>query len=226
MQPKDERCQSVKPARITILCVLAAALNLSVPHAAQAETEAEAAAKSERRPTQAEIKRLQKQCPLPETGEPAPGFPADLNATKVHLPAQRYVFLVTISEKPGTNGQKTVVSRWPDLPRGGIGSRDYCGSMTLEVVPDADEVAKAIFGWRLRPQLDLQKDYPTAFGTLTQGNQYLLVGSGDYMFIRLERADQSTGVMERLKGNSEVPPGTPYFTMGNGLYIQLSESQI
>ena len=171
----------MRPLALAALLCMAAGLA-----AAQSPSLAERASQSERPLTKDEAVRLAASCDLAVRHT---GASVDLAGRRdvpvVDLPGLRVLRLVEYR----ATAAGEVIERYPDLPLGGVGWRDYCDAVVLRHLapPEDGERPVATFGLRLRPDLDLMADYPTT-GTeiarrrqitdLPEGLHALLDGEG------------------------------------------------
>lgn len=119
----------------------------------RAQTEAEAAAASQHKLTEAETNRLETDCQLPSGGEVMNQFGNAIPTTRVSIPGQRILLLIMFD---ATDPGKLVP--FPELPSGGIGRRDFCDRVFVGNVAVTPNVTA--MGLRLRPGLIWKRTIP------------------------------------------------------------------
>lgn len=183
---------------------------------ARAQTEAEAAAASQRELTEAEISRLETDCRLPSEGEVMNQFGNAIPATRVSIPEQRILLLIRID---ATDPEK--ITPFPDLPSGGIGSRDFCERVffgNVAVMPNVTAV-----GLRLRPGLDLERDYPRAFAQIQEHQQVSVIPASDFARVDIADSDQAPLFVTALADQPMIATGQRYFLIDKSVYVPLRE---
>ncbi len=198
---------------------IAGLLSLAGPKA-QAQTEAEAAAASQRKLTEAEWSRLEKDCPLPAGREMLSGFPAGITATRVSLPEQNFLGLI-IFGLTGDSAGNSRVDVFPALPRGGIGKRDYCDTIVYGEI--AATPHSAVVGLRLRPGLDLRKDYPTSLPQIEQFGQWAAISAMGFARIEIADAKEAPWVVAKIADLQMIASDRLYFVVDQNLYVPLRE---
>ena len=107
---------------------------------------------------------------------------------------QEFDFLPLTDFHLGEDDVSLSVSMWPPLPYGGISALDFCkigwAVYLEEPTPSARNVVRQ--GILLRPNLDLEADYPTTFGIVSQQEDRLqTVPAGRYVVYQIPGDDPS-----------------------------------
>jgi len=190
---------------------------------ALAQTEAEAAALSQRPLTEAEISRRATDCALPTAGEDLTGLPSGIRAAKVDMPDQILVglfFFDSVIE----NKTLKAVEVLPELPMGGIGERDICTSV-VEGLMNGDPSDKdlLLMTWRLRPGLDIAADYPTAAVQIRQNDQILFIRASPFAVIEISHATQAGKIVEELATWDRAKSTGFYLVTKDKLYVPIHD---
>ena len=116
-----------------MLRFLALLLSLVIAVPAFAETEAETAARTERGVSKSEYARLKTSCVIPKSGGSVHNLPEGVTGHRITLPPMRFLALLTY-HPASLPAAKETIEKFHHLPKGGIGRRDYCYSVSLEGV--------------------------------------------------------------------------------------------
>lgn len=170
-----------------VVAMGAVAMAVVAGQAGASETEAEAAARTQRALTQAEVDRLTRDCPLPEPAADSADQPDLPNARTVSLPETVFLPLLVYRQVQTDGRRDAKISRFGDLPYGGVGLRDFCESVSLvRFPPYGRNGVMSVLALRLRPGLDLAADYPTAFAEMRKRSQLARIEAGRYARIAIE----------------------------------------
>lgn len=109
----------------------------------------------------------------------------DVKLEVVSLPAMQFLPIIGMKLQAGTR-DKYAISRYANLPNGGIAGMDICGAKQLltfaEPTPGANIRYIAL---HLRQTLDLAKDYPNTSVEIIRRRQYLSFAAGRYVEVSL-----------------------------------------
>ena len=212
-------------SRVIASCTIVCGLLLTLAPPAGADTEAEIAAATERSMTETEYTRLVSECRLDFAGEALDGFPPGSGATRVTLAEQRFLPLITAHLDPDNPGEdSSFISAYDPLPKGGIGRRDYCEFVTLGGIPEpGSRVTDQVIALRLRPGLDLEQDYPTAFAEMMRRGQFLRLPAADFVSIDIDAVEDQDSAVFQNAGNPLVDPDGIYIVIDDRLLMPLRE---
>lgn len=169
------------PAAVRLACAL---ICIAAPALAELSA-SEQAARSERPPTQAEIEQHEAGCAF----APRPtrdSLQSDgLSFPVVELdPAEILVLLQVVATK---NADKFDISRFSDLPDGGIAGKDTCFLIEIEGYDAPVQTGAPIrsLGLQLRADLDLLALYPNTGAVAEERNQVVRTDGGRFALVDL-----------------------------------------
>lgn len=186
---------------------------------ARAQTEAEAAAASQRELTETEKIRRDSDCRLPTGGDVLSQFGSAISATRVSLPAQRILVLIIYDTTGSTETHPVKVAPYPDLPSGGIGGRDICDTVVFGEIAGMQNLTAV--GLRLRPGLDLEKDYPTALPQIRENGQVTVFQASEFARIDIADGSQVPLFVTALADQPMIAADRRFFLIENSLYVPL-----
>lgn len=203
---------------LLVLCLVAM---FSLP-AHAVDTEAEKAAQSERAITKAEATRLKAGCENLFTHRDEVLFTGDgFEVRKVLLKPQHFLKVIFYKTADKKTGQEKI-SKAPDLPKGGIGTRDLCGGAVFWSFPPRKENAlKSLIALRLRPELDIKEHYPTAFQQISRFDQIINLEAREYGLVVLKDGQKDTDVISNLSNADFLDVKENYFSIGRYLFLPL-----
>lgn len=195
-------------------------LLISAP-ATWAATEAEVAAQSQRALTKDEIRIKEADCTMPTSGETLNGVPSGIHAVRVEISQQRFLALFMF-DGTITGKKKDVTRLYPALPLGGIGARDMCDVAQVGIIPSDLSTSKQILvAFRLRPGLNLAKDYPNSTPHIRQNRQLLTMPTSDFALITFTDAKQVGEIIAAMANWDRVVPRAYYYLSHKKLYVPL-----
>ena len=123
---------------------------------------------------------------------------------------------------PEGGGTTYAVSKWPDLPHGGIAGIDFCAIAFMHALnqPTPDRPNLHRFGLLLRPGLDIATDYPSVHRILTQQSDRLtIIQEGVYLMFKLseEDKDRAAEVGKLLVGDAPIDTA---ISLGSWLIVE------
>lgn len=142
---------------------LTALLFLGSTSIASALTPSEKAAKHNLPPTKQESALLKKECSLSFKSVEKRKIDKGVTAKIVKLSEVTILTSVRWVYNGSAKGTYSIQT-FTDLPNGGIAAKDFCSAVKIQAKSDPKRKGDvlAIIGLRLRPGLDLTRDYPTA----------------------------------------------------------------
>jgi len=216
----------VKLVQAAILASLACAPNVS---GAQSLTPSEQAAKTQRQMTGEERATWSKECkfqPVRDTRVDALSLNDMWSGPVVFLPPIRMLLFLSVRvDDPDQRTRKIV--NWPDLPNGGLARFDFCSVMGVEeLVPFTQHNQPVSYaGLRLRLNVDLETDYPSALPQMKKHGQILSTPPGRYIAIT---SDDPEAVLDWIRENYQTIPFRedrfPAITIDDAVYFPISRS--
>jgi len=192
---------------------------------AQADTEAEIASETQRPLTDAEYNRLLTDCRLELSGEALEGFPSDLTVTRITLAEQRFLPLITIYSDPDDPSENnSFISAYDTLPKGGIGRRDFCAMTQVGKIPEpGSRIVHIIVALRLRPGLDIERDYPTVFAQIRERGQFMRLPASGFALIDVSAIEDRDALVVRIANNSMLDRESVYLVIDDHLLMPLRD---
>lgn len=178
---------------VLLLALLPSSLLAQQPQLSPSEQ----AALKETRPTSRQAARHRRECGYApkRTGKEVRVSP-EVKLQIVTLPRLQFLPVISMNRQAGTDEQFEI-TRFKDLPNGGIAGMDFCGVMQLATYAEPTPGAKIQhIALRLRENLDLARDYPTTSVEIFRRRQYFSFAAGRYAKVdlgdRLARAWHDT----------------------------------
>jgi len=189
-----------------------------------AETEAEAAARTQRGLTETEVRRRVETCRLPEAKDEVDRSIAGATFRRVRLSAQQFLGLAIYRSTPQSGD---AISAYRQLPLGGIGGRDVCEGVTFSRLSfDGADATIEIAGLRLRPDLELAVEYPSVFAELgRRKGQLQRAGAATYAVFEATPGDRerAKGLARRLRDAGLAASDALYFADRDKIYVELTK---
>ncbi|MCV6587236.1 MAG: hypothetical protein OIF47_17040 [Marinibacterium sp.] len=206
-----------------VVATLGCGLSFGLSAPSHALSPSEQAAQSERPATQAERRVHKTECAFSVKGGKRTTIARSVSAQITTLPEMRLLKLLDVQTQPGG---KASVRKYKDLPNGGIAGKDFCGPVQIANLtpnPRVGDVSN-ILALRLRPGLDLRRDYPTTSRAIFRNDQLLTLPAGRYAVfdISTKRVESwyATHGKAWASQTAKKPVGV---TIGNHLAIRISQ---
>lgn len=211
-----------------VLATITFAATLFGPAPAIAQqTEAEAAALSERAMTDEERTKWSVGCEiaLPNGMIKTPSGSFET----VEFDPFTFLALVALPEGHTTRQKPGEVSSAPLLPVGGIGTRDFCEGTVLFPMPGNLFAGRNQIAILLRRGLDLDLDYPSSVAQIRENRQLIQVKAGKYLVLParfetlLDAADGLMNPMNELRLSPRYDRDGVSFWLRNTLFVPLAD---
>jgi len=103
---------------------------------------------------------------------------------------------------------------FPLLPGKALVDSDICGGAVLLTFPGQPEGTLAL-ALRLRPGIDMAREYPAAAGQIREARQLLIMPTGTWIAAPRSAGPDQTGVARRLLASEKLDPDAPVLLIGD-----------
>jgi hypothetical protein len=172
-----------------------------------------------RDPTQAERESFVSLCARwQDTAEPL--TLGHVTGTVVRFETLSLLPLLFMQSDGGDDGP-FAIGTYPDLPHGGLSRMDFCDLLQIvrldQPIPVSITNVGRLQGLRIKPGVDLPRQYPNAYAKMREVGQFLDLPAGAYFVLSEEHAD----LIGTLPG---IDRNVPIFLMRGSVFAKVDDS--